>query len=277
MEPRTVTGLAEHLSLYWRLIGIKFRAGMQYRWSFFMDLLSTGLLSASDFLAIAILLARFGTIGGWQLGEVAFLYGTVITAFTLHDMINGGFDPDQFSLHIQHGTFDQFLLRPLSVTFQVFASEFVLRRVGRMLQSLAVLALAAILLRPNWTLGKTLYYPIVFLSQYAFFFGLYIIGAAITFWTVKQIEAVNIFTYGGTELMSYPMSIYAEWLQRFFTFIVPAIFLNYLPALYFLDKPDPLGLPAFTHFLAPVAGFAVLFAALAFWRVGVRHYTSTGS
>ncbi|MBI4771695.1 MAG: ABC-2 family transporter protein, partial [Chloroflexi bacterium] len=235
------------------------------------------ILSVSDVLAISILLARFKVVAGWGWGEYAFLYGTVITAFTLHDMINGGFDPDQFSLHIQHGTFDQFLLRPLSVTFQVFASELTLRRIGRMTQSLLVLAFGLALTRPHWTLGKTLYYPVVLLSQYAFFLGLFIIGATVTFWTVKPVEAVNIFTYGGTELMSYPMTIYAEWLRRFFTFVVPAIFLNYLPALYFLDKPDPLGLPAYTHFLAPLAGFAVLAAAFAFWRVGVRHYTSTGS
>ncbi len=266
-----------YLDLYRRLTGVKFRASMQYPLSFFTDLLSTGLLTASDFVAIAVLLTRFQRIADWNLGEVAFLYGTVVVAFSLHDMINGGFDPDQFSLHIQYGTFDLFLLRPMSVTFQVFASELVLRRTGRVVQGLLVLALAFTLGRPHWTLAKTLYYPVVLLSQYAFFFGLYVIGSAITFWTVKQIEAVNIFTYGGTELMSYPMPIYAEWLRRFFTFIVPAIFLNYLPALYFLDKPDPLGLPAWTHFLSPLAGVAVFLAALAFWRVGLRRYASTGS
>ncbi|MEW5988101.1 MAG: ABC-2 family transporter protein, partial [Chloroflexota bacterium] len=90
-------------------------------------------------------------------------------------------------------------------------------------------------------------------------------------------EVVNIFTYGGSEMMSYPMSIYQGWLRRFFTFVVPAIFLNYYPALYFLDKPDPLGLPAVAPFLAPVVGLGVLTLALLFWRFGVRHYQSTGT
>jgi ABC-2 type transport system permease protein len=78
-------------------------------------------------------------------------------------------------------------------------------------------------------------------------------------------------------MMYYPMHIYPDLLRRFFTYIVPAIFLNYYPALYILDKPDPLGLPVFAPLLAPVAGFGVLGAALLFWQFGVRHYQGTGT
>jgi ABC-2 type transport system permease protein len=104
-----------------------------------------------------------------------------------------------------------------------------------------------------------------------------VIGATITFWTVESIEAINILTYGGSELMAYPMQIYQDWMRLFFTYVVPAIFLNYYPALYFLDKPDPFHLPVWAHFLAPLAGFGVLGAGLLFWRYGLRHYQSTGS
>jgi hypothetical protein len=37
------------------------------------------------------------------------------------------------------------------------------------------------------------------------------------------------------------------------------------------------GLPHDTSFLSPVAGFGMLAAAFAFWRVGVAHYQSTGT
>jgi len=58
---------------------------------------------------------------------------------------------------------------------------------------------------------------------------------------------------------------------------LPAIFLNYYPALFFLDKPDPLGMPAFAPFLAPLVGIGLLLASFAFWRFGLRHYTGTGT
>ena len=63
------------------------------------------------------------------------------------------------------------------------------------------------------------------------------------FWTIESIEVVNIFTYGTQAMISYPMHIYQTWIRRFFTFVLPAIFINYYPALFFLDRTDPLGLP----------------------------------
>jgi ABC-2 type transport system permease protein len=66
-------------------------------------------------------------------------------------------------------------------------------------------------------------------------------------------------------------------MQRFFTYILPAIFLNYYPALYVMNKPDPLGLPAWVAWLAPLAGLAVFSLALLFWRYGLSKYQSTGT
>jgi ABC-2 type transport system permease protein len=73
------------------------------------------------------------------------------------------------------------------------------------------------------------------------------------------------------------MHIYSDWLRRFFTYIVPGALLVYYPALFFLDKPDPLGLPRLLSFLAPLAGFGTLAVAIAFWRLGVHHYQGTGT
>ncbi len=110
-----------------------------------------------------------------------------------------------------------------------------------------------------------------------FFGGLFIIGATYTFWTVESIEAINILTYGGSFLISHPMHIYQDWMRHFFTFVVPAIFLNFYPTLYFLDKPDPLNFPPYAPFLSPVAGLVMFGVGMAFWRFGRRHYQSTGT
>jgi ABC-2 type transport system permease protein len=165
----------------------------------------------------------------------------------------------------------------VNVTAQVLGSSFLLRRLGRILQGLIVLGISFGMGEVHWTLAKLLYFPALLMSVIAFFGGLYIIGSTITFWTIESIEAMNVFTYGGSEMMSYPMHIYQDGLRKFFTYILPAIFLAYYPALYFLDKPDPLGMPAFAPFLAPVVGWGTLTVALRFWRFGINHYQSTGS
>lgn len=264
-------------SIYFRLISIRIRSQMQYRLSFLFDAFSTALVTGVSFLTIFLVLQKFDGIGGWKLWEVAFLYGMVETAFGLMDMLFSGFDPSFFGNRVRLGTFDQMLLKPVNIYLQVFGSEFLLRRLGRILQGLVVLTLAIANLDIAWTAGKLLYLPVVIAGMVCFFGGLFIVGATITFWTIESIEVINIFTYGGNEMMSYPMHIYPDWMRQFFTFIVPGIFMNYYPALYILGKPDPFGMPGFAPWLAPFVGLGVLAISLRFWRFGIAHYQSTGT
>ena len=263
--------------LYRRLILIQIRSQLQYRTAFIMETTATATMQGLFFLSIYLVMNRFGDIGNWSIGEVAFLYGLVELSFGLMDMIFSGFDPKDFGKQVRLGTFDQLLLRPVSLLLQIFGSEFVIRRLGRIFQGVLIFFVALSFNDIQWTIIKIAYVPIIVLSMVLFFGGLFIIGSTITFWTIDSIEAINILTYGGSEMMAYPMHIYQDWLRHIFTFLVPAIFLNYYPALYILDKPDPLNYPSFAPFLSPVAGLAVFMAALAFWRFGLKHYQSTGS
>lgn len=271
------THLRHNLTLYLRLISIQIRSQLQYPVSFWLDVVGTGVSLATFFVSLALILQRFGNLGGWTIGEIAFLFGLLEASFGLMDMLFGGFDPANFGRRVRRGTFDQLLLRPVNITLQVLGDEFILRRLGRIAQGVVIFIVALNTVEIQWTLGKVLYLPLVVLGIVLFFGGLFIIGSTFTFWTVESIEVMNIFTYGSSELISYPMHIYPDWLRTTFTFILPAALLNYYPALYFLDKPDPFGMPYFMRFLSPVAGLAVLLVSLLFWRFGIRHYQSTGT
>lgn len=265
------------LNIYRRLVGVQIRSQLQYRVAFLLDLMATAAITLFEFGSIALVLQRFQHIKGWTLGEVAFLYGLVEIAFGTMDLIFSGFDPQHFGQEVRRGSFDQLLLRPINITAQVLGAEFILRRLGKISFGVLIFGMALTLTEVHWTLAKIIYLPIVVVSMICFFGGLFIIGATITFWTIESIEVMNILTYGGGFLMSYPMHIYQGWLRRFFTYVIPAALLNYYPALFFLDKPDPFNLPPFVSFLSPVVGFGTLAIALAFWRFGIRHYQSTGS
>jgi ABC-2 type transport system permease protein len=264
------------IRLYFRFISIRLRAQLQYPLPFVLDVCGTAFATSIYFITLAAVFARFNGIGGWGLGEVAFLYGLAETAFATMDMLFTTYDPDAFSPLVQRGLFDQMLLRPVSLPLQIFGADFALRRLGRIAQGLAVFGLSLYLTHALWTPFKWFYLAVVFASTVAFFGGIFVIGATTCFWTVERLEAINIFTYGGTEMISYPMHIYTDWIRRFFTVIVPAALLTYYPALYFLDKPIPPG-QLWLSFLSPVAGFGVLAAAFVFWNFGVTKYTSTGS
>jgi ABC-2 type transport system permease protein len=264
------------LALYFRLIGSRVRSQMQYRVSFLLELLGFALVTALEFAVIVILVSRFGAVGGWSLAELALLYGLTSFAFSLAEMVGRGFDAP-FERMIQQGAFDGVLTRPLNPFFQVLTADFQLRRLGRTAQAALVLAYAFGRLPIAWAPDTLLLVPLTVLSGAVIYLGVIVIGATLTFWTVETPQVINVFSFGGEQLASYPLSIYQEWLRAVFLFVVPVGFTSYPAALYLLGRGDPGGLPAWAAWLAPLVAAAFFAAALRFWAFGVGKYTSTGS
>ena len=242
-----------------------------------MDILATLCITFFEFGSLALVMQRFETIQGWTIHEVALLIGTVELSFGLMDMIFSGFDPAFFGRFIRKGDLDQLLLRPINITVQLLGADFATRRLGKISLGFIILIWALRAISIQWTMLKLLLMPMMVLSMIAFFGALFMIGSTITFWTIESIEAMNVLTYGGSYAMSHPMHIYQKWLRRFFTFVVPAIFLNYYPALYILEKSDPFNMPLIAPFMSPLVGFGFLIVAYWFWQYGIKHYQSTGS
>lgn len=267
--------LIGELGITWRIAQLRVRGQMQYRASFLMQIAGSFIINFVELAALLVLFSQFDSLGGWSAGEVVFLYALSAVMFSLGDTVATGLD--RFSETMKLGEFDQMLTRPISPFLQAMVSDVSLRHVGQMIQGFIVFGYALTLVDVPWDLGRVLYLFVVIFCGATLFVCLFAIQAVISFWTVESIEAVNAFTYGGSDLAQYPMHIFNRWMQRLFLWVIPVGFVSFLPSLYLLDKPDPLGLPAFARFVAPLAalGFAVATGLL--WGLGVRHYRSTGS
>jgi ABC-2 type transport system permease protein len=270
-----VAELTETLAIYLRLVAAQGRAQMQYRVSFALQVVGSFALSFVDFIAVLVIFAHVPYLAGWSLGEVAFLYGTSYLSFRLTDLLVG--ELDGLPQLVQRGDFDLVLTRPLSSLLQAITTDFSLRRTGAVLQGAIVFGVALSLVDVDWTALRALMTALTLVSAVGIFAAIWIVGATTTFWTVRTYEILNSFTYGGNQLTSYPMNIYAGWLRRFVIFVVPLAFVNYFPALYVLGKRDPLDAPGFVRFLSPLVAIALLLVARWIWGYGVRHYRSTGS
>lgn len=267
--------MADLPRIYLHLIRARIRAQSQYRLSLVLSILGSFLLTFVDFVAVAVIFHHLPYLAGWSLGEVAFLYGTSYVTFKLTDLVIGQLD--QLPAQIQSGAFDTVLIRPLGSLFQVVSSDFPLRQLGSAAQGAIVLVLALRLVHIDWTVGRALMALLIPLCGSVIFASVWVLGASATFWSVRSMELVNAFTYGGNQLTTYPLDIYSGWFRRLFAFVVPLAFVNYFPALYVLDRPDPLGAPAFVRFLSPAVALVLALLARAAWGAGVRRYRSTGS
>jgi ABC-2 type transport system permease protein len=260
------------VSLYFKYISILFKSQLQYRTSFWLLALGQCLTTFSVFAGLYFMFERFGQVHGWTFFEVALCFAVIQMAFSLSECFCRGFDT--FSTLVAGGDFDRLLVRPRSTVIQVLGSKFEFSRVGRLLQSTIVLVWALSQLTIHWNLTKAITLGLMISCGVLIFSGIFMLAATLCFWTIQGLEVANVFTDGGREMAKYPLNIYQKWITVFFTFIIPYGCVNYLPLLYILDKVHG---PAIHYMLTPLAGALFLLPCLLVWRIGVRHYRSTGS
>jgi ABC-2 type transport system permease protein len=264
-----------NLHLYFRYLGVSLRGQAQYRASFIMQAVGMLMMTGVEFMAIVFLFGRFGSLQGWRLPEIALLYGIVNIAFSLAEGIGRGFDV--FPNMVKTGDFDRLLVRPRSTILQVAGQELQLMRIGRTFQATGVLGYALVTLGLAASPLRLLMLGVVILGGACLFYGLFVLQATLAFWTIESLEVMNTVTYGGTETGQYPLTIYRPWFRSFFTFVVPIACMNYLPAGALLGEPGRFGVPTAVQWLSPFIGVAFMLVAFQAWKLGVRHYRSTGS
>ncbi len=258
--------------MLWKLVAVSIRSQMQYPASFLMVGAAFFLGTFIDIVGIWVLFDRFQMVKGWTLFEVGLIYGIVHMGFSIAEVFARGFD--HFDILVKQGNFDRLLLRPISPLLQVAVSEVQLIRIGRFFQGLIVLVWSASHLAFSLFSFHALVILFSIAGTAALFYGLFVIQAAVTFWTVETLELMNITTFGGVQTGQYPMSIYPRHFRLIFTLLIPIACVAYYPVATLLRHEEiPFGL----GLVAPLAGFVFLYLACRLWYVGVRHYRSSGS
>jgi len=257
--------------LYFKYMAVLLKSQMAYRFSFLLLTAGQCLTPFTVFAGLAFLFDRFGAVRGWSFHEVALVFAVTHLAFSITECFARGFDT--FSSLVAGGGFDRLLVRPRSTVVQVLGSRFEFSRAGRLALGAAVLVWAAAGVDVEWGPLRIAVLALTIAGGIAVFAGIFILTAAISFWTIQGLEIANVLTDGGREMAQYPLTIYRRWTIRFFTYVIPFGCVNYLPLQYLLGREE--GAPL--HALAPLIGFAFLVPCLAVWRIGVRHYRSTGS
>ncbi len=258
------------MKLYMRYLAIHIKSAMQYKASFCMMAAGQFISAFTAFLAIAFMFARFHTVDDFTFSEVLLCYAISTMSFALAECFGRGFD--LFPQVISNGEFDRILVRPRSPMFQVLSAKMELSRIGRLFQAILILCYALPASAINWTGAKLLTLLLMILGGTALFFGLFILYATFTFFTIEGLEVLNIFTYGGQEFSQYPVSIYGDGVLKFLTYVIPIACVQYYPLLFLLDRTQSAAAAFF-----PLAAFAFLGVCAFAWRFGVKRFQSTGS
>lgn len=258
------------LKLYMHYLSIIFRSAMQYKASFWMMAAGQFLVSFSVFLGVYFMFQRFSSVKGFTYSEVLLCFSIMLMEFSLAEIWARGFDT--FPSMIRQGTFDRVLLRPRSEVLQVLGSKFELVRIGRVVQALVMFVYGMTHVDVQWTAAKVLTVIFMLVGGIGLFTGLFMIYAALSFFTLEGLEFMNLFTDGAREYGKYPFGVYGERMLLLTTFVVPYALVQYYPLLYLLDRRNnPI------YIFLPLFALWFLIPSYALWRYGVRKYKSSGS
>lgn len=265
--------MGEALAAYVAISRLWIRSSLEYPVSFAIMTVGSVLSTGIDFVGIWVMFSHLTTYGGFDLREMGFLYGTSQLAIGFADLVVG--NVERIGMQIRLGRLDTMMTKPVPLIVQICADQFALRRVARIVQGSAVLAWAA--WGVDWTPARIAVLVLMLTSGAAIFVGLFVSFSCVQFWTSDASELGNAFTYGGASLLEYPLTVFPRRVALGLTFVLPIAFANWYPSLYILGRHDTSGLPHWLELASPVAAGVTVVVTAAVWRLGVRHYTSTGS
>lgn len=270
MEGLFMKKIYRFFKLYSHYISINARCMMQYKTSFFLSSAGQFLGSFNVFPGIFFMFQRFPSIHGFTYSEVLLCFSFILLEFSLAEIFARGFDT--FSGIVRNGEFDRILVRPQNEIIQVLGSKFELTRIGKILQAVVMFIYGIKKSNVIWTFPKISAVIFTLIGGTVVFTALFMIYAALCFFTLDGLEFMNIFTDGAKEFGKYPAGAYEKKTLLFTTFFIPYALIQYYPVLYILGHDVP-----FTYIFLPLAACWFFIPAFLLWKYGVRHYKSSGS
>jgi len=258
------------MRLYFKFFMINLKSQMQFKLSFLFLLIARAFTSIGVFASIYFMFLRFNTVEGFEYNEVLLCFSVVFTAFSFAECYARGFDT--FSSVISNGEFDRIMVRPHNEIFLVLAGKMEFTNIGRFFTALIVLIYSIPASGVNWSFDKIITLIFMLISGVVIFSGLFLIYAALCFFTLEGLEFMNIFTDGGRNFGQYPYAIYGDGVLKFLTYVIPLALFQYYPLLYITDRSSNI-----LYMLTPLIGMLFIVPCYMIWKLGVRKYKSTGS
>lgn len=229
----------KYVKIYLTCLQTAFSSAAAYRTNFILGNLIT-LLSNIIFPLVTILIYSNGaSFPEWNMWEVLLIQSVFSMSGAVSSMISGSILWVTMD-HIQSGSFETVLLKPLSPLFFITAANFSTDSIGLFLGSLTMTIISAVN-TGVCGIGGVLMFMLLFISGIAVMGGLDLIMAAISFKWVGNSRIPEIFG-SIEEFGKYPLAIFPKSIQILSSIIIPVAVVGFFPASALLGKLEPLSL-----------------------------------
>ncbi len=260
-----------HMRMYGSLLKMTMKGILQYRADFWMSLVSVVLLNGANIVQLSVIAWRFQALGGWEVGDLLVLYGMFMMSWSIFSVFFRRLS--KIEEEIESGTFDVYLLRPVSPFLQLVGGDMNYVGLCDTLMGIALVAAGLAMAGVQWRMWHILWFVVFVLSGGAIAVCIRFLISCVAFWTTKAGALNSIFTQVYLLTQKYPVTIFGRTFRVLVTGIVPVAFLNFYPASYLMGKPDA---PPWLCMLSPVVALALAGISALVWRAGLRRYDSCG-
>ena len=253
--------------VYLRFIKEHIKSQLKNKIYLLLNLVGQFLISFVTFSGMYFMFNKFHSIANFSYNQTIMCFSIILFSFSLAECFAKGFDV--LPVIIENSDMDMILLKPQSAIFQILSFRIDLSRIGNLLQAIIVLFYAIFFCDITWTYYKIFVLLIMLISGVFLFFNLYLLRAAICFFSVNSFDFLNILTDGGKFFGQYPIPIYGKYITLFFTYFIPLSLIQFYPVLYLFDKSNRI-----IHSICPILSWVFFLPCYALWQIGIKHYQS---
>lgn len=241
----------------------------QYPANAVIMLFSVVVREAAGLLGVLAIANILGGLGGWNLYEICLLFSmcAMIEAIgqTFFDQVW------EISRCVQKGRFDELLVRPAAVWFQLMGQHTLYTSLLGFALYLALFVYALHGLGIGLSPQLVLFMIEFVICGTMVNTGLYNIFNSMNFWTVQGKDIAELVQVC-REFVKYPIGAFPGIIGILFTYVIPFGFVGYYPAAYLTGKEG-----SWVLWGLPLCAFVVAGIAALLWARGMKGYNSTGT
>jgi len=265
--------MARELTIIPELVRMFVRTKAEYPGAMILGWVSQFASYGAMYTAIALIIARFGTLGGWTWSEMALLLSFHLLSYSL----GAAFSFTQFrdlEELVRMGRMDAILVKPIGPWVYMVFSGLNIGYTGHVVLAVGLMAWALTQVQIDWTPWMVLYLLATLIGAAMIVCAIMtMIGATALVW-VRSRHLYSIF-FGFWELARYPLNIFPGVLQILLLTLAPLGFMSYVPVAVALNKEVVL-LGSWAAFASLIAGPAAVVLAMMHWRFCLRNYQGAG-
>lgn len=267
--------MRDFFSTYGIYIKTFFKAKAEYRTSFFLGMLANFYCYFITYVSYWVLTNGAGAIAGWDFSDLSILYGLSMITYSVSGTLVW-YSAYHLEESILSGQLDIMLIRPQGLIRQLIFQRFGDTFLGQIVVTVIFLCGAFALRTEKLEWQLVLYLILAVIGGIFLQTGSMLLLGAVSFWTMKSKELIDVVFYDLRDMTKYPLVIYPRAVRVLLTFVLPWGFINYYPAAMITGK-NAGAVETALGIAAPFVGIAWFFFGLLVFRMGVRRYTGAGS